>query len=941
MLMRQNILLLALVLFTASTFAVAPVVSTVTFTPNPLRISSSGMNCTFNVTDEDSADGNFTTNWYKNGANQTDLASGGSWANGSTITTGNGGTTYVRGDVWYCRIFVTDGTDTTEKNSSNVTVTSTQTINTVALSPTYLDRSVQNVSCIVNATSDVNTTMKFWYDVGIAPGTVFNNAYGYNLPNNTPTDVISLAMGLVNLSNTAPAVAKGDSIYCNVTVETPEGTDPSATFRSINYTINNFNTTVNQNITETPTAAQKVNLVAKFFDWDNDFSVNWANVTNGSCDFILASAVSNVNTVRFNCTIDAGKNMSVTISQNDTSGAIATTAAYVTDGPDICPVVWTAASTTLTADCYLNASGQGAFVSSGQTNDLLNCAGFSIVGDDSDGSVAVDIIGGSNITVKNCVIKNFNTGIKVEQGTNLSTFQNNTIGPTKLSGMLFENSNLNLVTGGEIKDANTGTPMGTGWEAGIALASGSSDNMITGVYMHRDRQGAIWIYEGSNNTHIQENNINDNCGFIRQIRCDDSTYTTVSNNNITNGTGMGLEMYNCDYATVDGNTITGNAYTGIALSGVDNGTFTSNVVSYNNGSGISMVSSTGNFFDGLTATSNEGWGIYVALGGTNEFDTILLTANEMGSIGLVNTADNEFYTVTSTGYPGEFNIYLANATDNYFHGLTATSTNIPTIDIRDGSTLNSFTEVNATATASQAVFINGASNSNQFILSSLRGNSTYGSTRVNGSQASYFIMTNFTAATGNDYNFYVSGHSNVGMIAANVFRGGTTLLGFSADSDNNTACLNDFNTTATYYVNDATAGGNHYVCTAINESAGNIYGDVLDGTVRIYGTVHAGLWFTNYYVGSSGTGYPYSALTSAKVVGMTDNAPLTLFLGTYAPTNSSTNALLSLIGLLVVVALLFVLIGMEVTIENLVVFMLLAIIVIQLMLPILGQGLVT
>lgn len=812
--------------------------------------------------------------------------------------------------------------------------TATITVNTVDMTPAYMDKGTQDVVCWVNATSTENTTMKFWYNVGVVGGANFNDGYGFGLPNDTRTDIFALAMAAVNLSNT-PQVVKGDQIFCNVTVESPEGTGATPSFFSDNYTINDFNTTVYQNITETPTGAHKATLMAKFFDWDNDFDANGANVTNGSCDFILAVAVNNINTVRFNCTVDTGKNMTVAIWQNDTSGFNVSTALYVTDGPAACPGAITE-NTTMSEDCFIDTA-PGYTIA---TDDVtLNCAGFHIYGSNGTDS-AIYVNGASRLFIKNCIISNQQYGI-FANGMSLSTLQNNTIGPTLLSGIYLNHTTNSLVLGGEIKDANTGTPQGTGWEAGIALAESSTDNGIRGVYMHNDRQGAIWIYEGSNNTHISANNINDNCGFIRQIRCDDSLETNISDNNITNGTGMGIEMYNCDFATVIGNTITGNAFTGIALSGVDDSDFDSNVVSNNNGSGISMVSSTFNDFLGLTATANQGWGIYVALGGNNTFENIMLSGNEMGSIGLVNTGVNEFYNTASTGYPGEFNIYLANASDSYFHNLTATSTTTPTIDIRDGSMVNTFVNTIATASASQAVFINSNSNANEFIASSLTGNSTYGSARVNASSRTYFLLSNFTAATGNDYNMYISNGAHVGMMAANIFRGGTTLIGFTADSDDNTICLNDFNTTATYYVTDATAGGNHYVCTYLNESDGNIWGDVLDGTVRIFGTVPASLWFVNYYIGSSGPGYPYSSATSAKVIGVTDTAPLTLLPGSYSPTNSSTNSLLSLIGILVVVALLMILISMEVTIENLVIFMLLAIIVIQLMLPVLTQGLVT
>jgi hypothetical protein len=63
-----------------------------------------------------------------------------------------------------------------------------------------------------------------------------------------------------------------------------------------------------------------------------------------------------------------------------------------------------------------------------------------------------------------------------------------------------------------------------------------------------------------------------------------------------------------------------------------------------------------------------------------------------------------------------------------------------------------------------------------------------------------------------------------------------------------------------------------------NRAEGNIYANVMDGSVAVYGTANSSI--AGLYIGALGAGYPYSNATSGgkficSFAGCQDNAPLT------------------------------------------------------------------
>jgi len=113
------------------------------------------------------------------------------------------------------------------------------------------------------------------------------------------------------------------------------------------------------------------------------------------------------------------------------------------------------------------------------------------------------------------------------------------------------------------------------------------------------------------------------------------------------------------------------------------------------------------------------------------------------------------------------------------------------------------------------------------------------------------------------------------LFANNTFKNAMTLACLDYLAGNNTFYWNNFSGAVALYVNDSN-GGNFYNTTLAGQGEGNLWADILDGTVNVSGTAFS-LYGPGYYIGVSGNGYPYSNGTSAKVIGaVTDFAPLVL-----------------------------------------------------------------
>ncbi|MDD5181699.1 MAG: right-handed parallel beta-helix repeat-containing protein [Candidatus Nanoarchaeia archaeon] len=243
----------------------------------------------------------------------------------------------------------------------------------------------------------------------------------------------------------------------------------------------------------------------------------------------------------------------------------------------------------------------------GADDITLDCAGYNLTGSSSGAGLTIN--GYSNVTVKNCVIHSYATGMYIADSENDSiqdnevyynialatgmhllgvnnseflgndvsfndagiildnSYSNNFEGSLVLNnscnGIYLSDSNYNTLTGGEVGNNN----LGSSCNGGVSLSS-SANNTVFGIFMHNNKKAAVYIYAGNNST-IDGCNIDDNCGGEAGVYVYGSDSVLIKNNNITDGTGYGIEASAYTNLQVTDNNITNNTYEGIYLDGGD------------------------------------------------------------------------------------------------------------------------------------------------------------------------------------------------------------------------------------------------------------------------------------------------------------------------------------------------------------------------------------
>ncbi|RLE38621.1 hypothetical protein DRJ17_03490 [Candidatus Woesearchaeota archaeon] len=203
----------------------------------------------------------------------------------------------------------------------------------------------------------------------------------------------------------------------------------------------------------------------------------------------------------------------------------------------------------------------GTCIDVGAYNVVIDCQGHSISGDYSNGA-GIHINNKNNLTVKNCVIHDFEIGIESSNGPILGYFYNNT---------LFHFSSRGV--GGEMDNATY--YRNTFWDCGSL---------------------ACILTFGHNYTRVIENNISrSNRGILFIGGIGHYFY----NNYIFDNTGSGIEFgLSVKNSNISGNTITNNTYGiefGTIFFGVashDNIKVVGNNISYNRKDGIMIINST-------------------------------------------------------------------------------------------------------------------------------------------------------------------------------------------------------------------------------------------------------------------------------------------------------------------------------------------------------------
>ena len=147
------------------------------------------------------------------------------------------------------------------------------------------------------------------------------------------------------------------------------------------------------------------------------------------------------------------------------------------------------------------------------------------------------------------------------------------------------------------------------------------------------------------------------------------------------------------------------------------------------------------------------------------------------------------------------------------------------------------------------------------------------------------IISNFT------YDIYLSGATN-GSFINNTLIPNTAntngLVYLTSASYWNTFYWNNFTNTSGHYVQDLNGSNYYNATTSGGTNEGNIWYNVMNGSVQIQGSALSG-YGSSLYIGNTGTGYPYNNTTSSMVLGkVVDWAPLTNTLGCGALTSTGS-----------------------------------------------------
>ncbi|MCA9487332.1 MAG: right-handed parallel beta-helix repeat-containing protein, partial [Nanoarchaeota archaeon] len=505
-------------------------------------------------------------------------------------------------------------------------------------------------------------------------------------------------------------------------------------------------------------------------------------------------------------------------------------------------------------------------------NLILDCQGFSIVGNNYSGSYGI-FSNKTNTTIKNCNISNFSIGVYFNNSNNSK------IETTNISGYL---------DGLRVIDSNF-----------FNLTDSLFDLKLDSIYL-----------SGSNNSYLGE--VTSSSGSKRAIYSINSNHLQIvksnfsANNSLIKSTAnflnsVNLSFSNSSFYAHDPNvTAIGSLY----LQGISNSAFQDlEVVSEyyvgiwdelsNNNSWI-RINSTGkedalyssssynsSFLDSNFTVSGGSWGALMLDGNTSYYsisNTKIKSLSGVNSKALVIGTTSSYNSFNNCSFISEESwgiYYYSSGTNKFNNSITNSNITSGKAGIEGYNFENFYLEnVNITSGLRGIYLINSdnLSANNLYILSN------NDSAILLESSANFEIANNtFTSnSSDNNYTIYFRSNSDNGFFYNNSLislNGEGNLLGVDSSSSNITFYWNNFTNTSGMYINDSNEN-NFYNATINDLSVGNFWYNVLNESVVISGGSSS--IFENYYYGSSGSGYPYNNSNSLGKVslGVIDWAPL-------------------------------------------------------------------
>ena len=441
-------------------------------------------------------------------------------------------------------------------------------------------------------------------------------------------------------------------------------------------------------------------------------------------------------------------------------------------------------STTLIGDLFEKTGGN--CITIGANSITLDCSNYKLEG--FGGGTGIMNNGFDNVTVRDCVIKNFTTAILYTNIATNGTMDNDTIW------------NMTRTVG----------------SYGIFVNTSSNNTLINRTLANMTDNGYPIYF---NNSHYaQIINVTANATTGNAIYAYFSNFTNITSSSGIASSGNGIQLTSSSNDTILNCTGVSTAASGngISLSASTNATISNCTGIATSGNGIYLASaSINNTITNSTGVAGTGYGIQLYYSSNNTLiNTTGISTGTGGAIYLESSSNTTIANCTAIAISGNA-IYLSSANNNTIVNTTGISTTTGYGFYLSLSNNNNITNSTAIATGASA---NGIRLSTSSVNTITNFTSIVSSGRgfylITSSNNNSFINSTAIATTGTGIGLYTSCNNNSFINSTGIATSGNALI-FSA-SNNNTAVNSTFISATGTAVNYSAASNNSIVNSSLS-----------------------------------------------------------------------------------------------------------------------------
>lgn len=200
----------------------------------------------------------------------------------------------------------------------------------------------------------------------------------------------------------------------------------------------------------------------------------------------------------------------------------------------------------VTYDLSNDIVSSGTCLTIGANGIILDCQEYIITGENASGSYGIHAIGKSNVTIKNCNIRDYQYGIYLDSSDS-NALENNTLSSNTRWGIILDSSSFNSLT--------NNTAHSNGYD-GILLDTSSDNNTLTKNNASSNVWYGIYLDTSSEFNTLDSNTANSNGrdGIRLTFAGSDTIINNIVNSNIGYGIFLGSSSSNTIYNNYFNNT---------------------------------------------------------------------------------------------------------------------------------------------------------------------------------------------------------------------------------------------------------------------------------------------------------------------------------------------------------------------------------------------------